>query len=90
MRSTFDLNALPLNREPLQTASSNIWQKRHKVKNLHKIVLDFSLSNFKLILANSFFGSIGFVSNKNDQKNSTSGNFTSRNSISGTIYKSGN
>ncbi len=75
---------------PLQTVSSNIRQKRRKVRNPHKIVLDFSLSNSGLISTNSSFGSIGFASNENNQENSTSRNSTSGDSISGTIYKSGN
>lgn len=58
--------------------SSNIRQKKHKIKNIQKVVLDFSLFNSRLILANSFFRSIGFASNENNQKNSTSE----------TIYKS--
>ena len=99
-RSTYDLNDLPLNKELLQIMSSNIRQKRHKFKNLHKIVLDFSLSNSGSILVNSSFGSIGFASNENDQENSTHGNstfgnstfgnFIFENSTSGTIYKNGN
>lgn len=41
------------------------------MKNLHEIVLDFSLSNFGLILTNNSFKIIGFASNENDQENST-------------------
>ena len=85
VRPTYNLNDLPLSKESLQTVSSNIWQKRRKVRNLHKIVLDFSLSNSGSILANNSFGNINFANNKNDQENSTS-----RNSIFGTIYKGDN
>ena len=79
MRPTYNLNDLPLSKEPLQTLSSNIRQKRRKVRNPHEIVLDFSSSNSGLISANSSFESIG-ASNENDQENSTFG----------TIYKSSN
>lgn len=60
--------------------SSNIRQKKCKVRNLYEIVLDFSLFNSGLILANNFFESISFANNENNQKNSTFG----------TIYKSNN
>ena len=76
-RPTYNLNDLPLSRESLQILSSNIRQKRHKIRNLHEIVLDFSLSNSRSILANSSFGNIG-ANNENDQENFTFG----------TIYKS--
>ena len=71
-RPTHDLNDLLVSRESLQTLSFNIWQKRHKVKNPHKIVLDFGLSNSGLIFANNSFESIS-ISNENDQKNSPFG-----------------
>ncbi len=79
----FNLNDRPLSREPLKTVSSNIRQKqpttrRRKVPNLHEVVIYFNLSNAGSISANSSFGSIGFVSNKDDRENSTPG----------TIYKS--
>ena len=79
MRQTYDLNDLLLSREPLQTLSFNIRQKRRKVRNPHEIVWCFSSSNSGSISANSSFGSIG-ASNENNQENSTSG----------TIYKSSN
>ena len=77
-----DLNDRPLSKKPLKTVSSNIWQKqhtmhRHKVPNLHEIVIDFSLSNTRSILVNNSFESISFVSNEDDWENSTPG----------TIYK---
>lgn len=53
---------------------------KRKVLNLYKIVLDFSSSNLRSILVNSFFGSFSFANNKDDQENSTSE----------TIYKSSN
>lgn len=51
---------------------------RYKVSNLYKIVINFSLYNNMLILANSSFGNNNFISNKNNYENSTFG----------TIYKS--
>lgn len=62
---------------------------------MHEIVLDFSLFNCGSILANSFFKSIDFANNKNNQENFTSENSISENSIfknstSGIIYKGGN
>lgn len=43
---------------------------RRRAQNPHKVVIDSSLFSTESILANSFFGSIGFVNSKNDQKNS--------------------
>lgn len=59
--------------------SSNIWQKRHKVKNLYEIVLDFNSFNSGLIPLNNSFECMN-ANNKNNQVNST---FE-------TIYKSSN
>lgn len=39
---------------------------KRKVPNLYEVIIDFSLSNAGFILANSFFGSIGFANNKDD------------------------
>ncbi len=80
-----DLNDRALSRESLKTVFSNIRQKqptiyRHKVPNLHEVVIDFSLSNTGSISANNSFENIGFASNEDDQENSTPG----------TIYKSSN
>ncbi len=47
--------------------------RRYKVPNLYEVVIDFSSSNARSILANSSFGSIGFTSNEDNQENSTSG-----------------
>ena len=78
-RPTYNLNDLLLSREPLQILSSNIRQKRNKVRNPHEIVINFNSSNSGLILANSSFESIS-ANNENDQKNFTFA----------TIYKSNN
>lgn len=82
MRSIFDLNNRLFSRELLKTVSSNIRKKqhitrRHKILNLHKVVINFNLSNAGSILANSSFGNIYFASNKDDWENSNPG----------TIYK---
>lgn len=83
IRPIFNLNDRPKTRKPLQTIFSNIRQRQRtmykdKIPNLYEIVLDFSLSNAGSILINSFFGTISFANNRDDQKNSTPG----------TIYKS--
>lgn len=44
---------------------------KYKVPNLHKIILDFSLSNARSILVNSSFKSISFANNRDHQENST-------------------
>lgn len=51
-----------------------------KISNLHKVVFNFSCYNTRSISANKSFGSSGFVSNDDDQENTTLG----------TIYKSTN
>lgn len=51
-----------------------------KISNLHEIVFDFNSFNIRSISANKSFGSICFVSNDDNQENTTPG----------TIYKSSN
>ncbi len=77
------MNDRPLSKEPLKTVSSYIRQKqpttyRRKVLNLHKVVINFSLSNTKSILVNSCFGSISFANNENNWENSTPGTIYQR------------
>lgn len=54
--------------------------RKHKVSNLHKIILDFNLFNIGSILANNSFRNISFANNGDDQENSTLE----------TVYKSSN
>lgn len=75
-RPISDLNNRPLSKKPLKTIFSNIWQKqytmhRRKVPNLYEVVIDFSLSNIRSILINSSFKGISFISNRDNQENST-------------------
>lgn len=53
---------------------------KYRISNLHKVVFDFSSFNTRSISANKSFGSSGFVSNDDDQENTTPR----------TIYKSTN
>ena len=83
MGSISDLNDGPLSKKTLQPIFSNIRQKHStidkcNVSNLYKVVIDFSFSDARTILANNSFRVISFASNEDDQKNS----------ISRTIYKS--
>lgn len=75
LRPTSILNNLLLSKTPLQTVFLNVRQKqslihRRKACNQYKIVIDFSLSINGSILANSYFKSIGFASNENNQEDS--------------------
>lgn len=42
---------------------------KYRLFNFSKIIINFILFNIKFILANNFFESVGFINNKNNQKN---------------------
>lgn len=75
LRPTSVLNHLLLCRTPLQTVFLNIRQKqssiyRRRVCNPYEVVIGFSSSSTRSLLANTFFWSISFAIGENDQENS--------------------